>query len=84
MSERFSYPKGRVTYYLLVKTSIVRVLYDCMIEIIWIALVPVLQLVEEIKKFEGEGGQRPSDCHGESTCLEKLGMLRNTVRTTIS
>ena len=56
MSERPGHPKGRVTYYLLVKTSIVRALYDCMIEIIWIALVPVLQLVEEIKKFEGEGG----------------------------
>ena len=56
MSERFSHPNGCVTYYLLVKTSVVRALDDCITEIIWIALVLVLQRVEEIKKFKGEGG----------------------------
>ena len=68
------------THNLLFKAGAVRSLENSVIEIVNVALILILQLVEKVEEVESECCQWAFDCHREPAGTQKLKVLGNVIR----
>ena len=67
------------THNLLFKASAVRSLENSVIEIVNVALILILQLVEKVEEVESECCRRAFDCRREPAGTQKLKVLGNVI-----